>query len=119
MGARNIPHKMIAVGSTLKYTAFDEESYSRGYGIHYETRTSKVYQIRYKMEPYGDISFHSIKTKLTEDPKVGDFIEYEVLDEEAYSRGYGCHMERKKGKISEIVYRMDNGDLVRTKDILS
>lgn len=43
---------------------------------------------------------------------IGEVIAYETLDEEYYSRGYGCIMERKQSKIKGIIYLMENGDRI-------
>ena len=37
------------VGSVVTYQTLDEEYYSRGYGIHYETKASTIVSIYYKM----------------------------------------------------------------------
>lgn len=107
---------MTAIGTTLTYTAFDEESYSRGYGVHYETRKSRVKELRYKVDShYQDISVNNI---LSEDkaPLVGETIKFQFWDGEE-GRGYGWMLSRKEGKITEIYYRMENGDSVKPKDI--
>lgn len=41
-------------GDILTYKTLDEEYYSRGYGISYETKTSKIVEVYYKMEN-GDL----------------------------------------------------------------
>lgn len=48
------PQTKIAVGDVVTYRTIDMESYSRGYGIHYETKASSVITICYKMAN-GDI----------------------------------------------------------------
>jgi hypothetical protein len=37
------------VGDVVTYTTLDEEYYSRGYGINYETKASTIVSIYYKM----------------------------------------------------------------------
>ena len=41
-------------GDTVTYKTVDMESYSRGYGVYYETKTSKVVEICYRLEN-GDL----------------------------------------------------------------
>jgi hypothetical protein len=107
---------MIANGTTLKYTAFDEESYSRGYGVRYETKTNCVKEIRYKIDThYHDIGVNNILSE-NKSPSVGDAIKYEFWDGEE-GRSYGWFLAKKEGTITEILYRMENGDSVRVKDI--
>jgi hypothetical protein len=36
-------------GDVVTYTTLDEESYSRGYGIHMETKASTIVSIYYKL----------------------------------------------------------------------
>ncbi len=49
---------------------------------------------------------------------VGDIVTYETLDEEYYSRGYGCIMETKASTIVAIYYKMANGDLIKEKHLV-
>lgn len=42
--------------------------------------------------------------------KVGDTVQYETLDVESYSRGYGINYETKKSKIIGFKVVLDNGD---------
>ena len=51
----------IQEGQTITYKTLDEESYSRGYGIHYETKTSKVREILYRMANGDLISVQNIQ----------------------------------------------------------
>jgi hypothetical protein len=37
------------VGDVVTYTTLDQEYYSRGYGINYETKASTIVSIYYKM----------------------------------------------------------------------
>jgi hypothetical protein len=37
------------IGSVVSYQTLDEEYYSRGYGINYETKASTIVSIYYKM----------------------------------------------------------------------
>lgn len=48
----------------------------------------------------------------------GQTVTYKTLDEEYYSRGYGISYETKTSKISEICFRMENGDLITVRNIL-
>ena len=50
--------------------------------------------------------------------KVGDRVTYETLDEEYYSRGYGCIMETKASTIVAIYYKMANGDMIRQEKLV-
>lgn len=107
---------MIAIGSTLTYTAFDEESYSRGYGVRYETKTNKISEVRFKVDSHHhDIGVSNL---LSEDKKpcIGDTIKFQFWDGEE-GRGYGWFLARKEGKVTEVIYRMENGDTVKQKDI--
>jgi hypothetical protein len=51
------------------------------------------------------------------DIKEGDAIMYKILDEESYSRGYGICYETKTSKVREVLYRMENGDLISVRNI--
>lgn len=107
---------MIAIGTTLTYTAFDEESYSRGYGIRYETRTSRVSEVRFKMDFYNqDIGKNNILSD-NKSPLVGEIIKYQFWDGEE-GRGYGWVLATKEGNVKEVYYKMENGDSVYPKDI--
>lgn len=107
---------MIAIGTTLSYTAFDEESYSRGYGVHYETRNARVAEFRFKVDShYHDIGTNNILSE-NKSPAVGDTIQFQFWDGEE-GRGYGWMLARKEGKVTDVLYRMENGDQVRFKDI--
>ncbi len=48
-------------GDTITYKTVDMEYYSRGYGVIYETKTSKVVQICYKMENGDTITVRNIQ----------------------------------------------------------
>jgi hypothetical protein len=50
--------------------------------------------------------------------RVGDRVTYETLDEEYYSRGYGCIMETKASTIVSIYYKMANGDLIEQRKLV-
>ena len=107
---------MITIGSSLTYTTLDEESYSRGYGIHYETKTNRISDIRFKVDShYQDIGSNNILVD-NKSPNVGDTIKYEFWDGEE-GRSYGWFLNKKEGKVIEILYRMENGDTVKQKDI--
>ena len=49
---------------------------------------------------------------------VGDKVAYETLDEEYYSRGYGCIMESKASTIVAIYYKMANGDMIKQEKLV-
>lgn len=42
------------IGDVIEYKDVDMESYTRGYGIHYEMRTAKIVGICYKLDN-GDV----------------------------------------------------------------
>ncbi len=48
-------------GQTVTYKILDEESYSRGYGIYYETKTSVIREIKYVMENGDMITVRNIE----------------------------------------------------------
>jgi hypothetical protein len=50
--------------------------------------------------------------------RVGDRVTYETLDEEYYSRGYGCIMETKASTIVSIYYKMANGDMIEQRKLV-
>ena len=112
---------MIAIGTTLTYTAFDQESYSRGYGPSYENRTSRVSDFRYKVQLIPatyvtqDLGVKNIVSE-NKNPSIGETVEVEFMDGEE-GRSYGWFLNRSAGKITEIQYRMENGDTIKTKDI--
>ncbi len=108
---------MYSIGTTLTYTAFDEESYSRGYGYRLETRTNRISEVRFKVDThYQDIGTPNLLSE-NKTPSVGEAVKFQFWDGEE-GRGYGWMLARKEGKITEIVYRMENGDSVKDKDIL-
>jgi hypothetical protein len=43
---------------------------------------------------------------------IGDKVTYQTLDEEYYSRGYGCIMETKTSQIVEVYYKLANHEIV-------
>ncbi len=49
--------------------------------------------------------------------KVGDTVQYETVDMESYSRGYGITYETKKSKIVEFKVVLANGDTESPKKI--
>ncbi len=111
------PDIMYKVGDTITYTAFDEESYSRGYGCHYETKKGKITEIRYKMDNNDEISESYLRGNKPEDIKEGDTLTYEIWDGEE-GRGYGWFKATKTAKVSTIYFRTDKYDShVKTKDI--
>jgi hypothetical protein len=108
---------MYSIGTTLTYTAFDEESYSRGYGARFESRTSRISEIRFKVDThYQDIGVPNILSD-NKTPSLGEDVKYQFWDGEE-GRSYGWFLAQKEGKITEIFYRMENGDSVHAKDIL-
>jgi hypothetical protein len=107
---------MITIGTTLTYKAFDEEYYSRGYGVQFETKQRTVDEIRYKVSShYQDIGVNNIVSE-NKNPSVGDTVNFQFWDGEE-GRSYGWHLTKKEGTISELFYRMKNGDLVNTNVI--
>ena len=52
------------VGDLVKYDTLDMESYSRGYGVRYETKTSKIKEFKVILEN-GDDERVSKITKVT------------------------------------------------------
>jgi hypothetical protein len=50
--------------------------------------------------------------------KVGDTVQYETLDMEHYSRGYGISYETKKSKIVEFKVVLANGDMESPKKLI-
>ena len=107
---------MIKIGTTLTYKAFDEEYYSRGYGVQFETRQNTVAEIRYRVDTYCcDIGATNILSE-NKNPSAGEKVTYQFWDGEE-GRNYGWHLTKKEGTISELFYRMNNGDLVNTEVI--
>ncbi len=107
---------MYSIGTTLTYTAFDMESYSRGYGAHMETKKDRISEVRFKVDTHHhDIGLNNILSE-NKTPSVGETVKFQFWDGEE-GRGYGWMLARKEGKITEIVYRMDNGDSVREENI--
>jgi hypothetical protein len=56
-------------GQSVTYKILDEESYSRGYGIHYEIKTSVIREIRYVMENGDTITLRNIQAAEAKEPK--------------------------------------------------
>ena len=54
----------IQVGDTVTYQTVDMESYSRGYGVSYETKTSRVRGVKVMMEN-GDMETPNKLTKVS------------------------------------------------------
>lgn len=50
--------------------------------------------------------------------QVGQTVKYETLDEEYYSRGYGCIMETKRSQIVSICYKLANGDIMEERKLV-
>jgi len=107
---------MYKVGDTITYQAFDEESYSRGYGCHYETKTAKITEIRYRMENNDEIARSQLLGQLPETIKEGDLLNYEIWDGEE-GRGYGWFKANKKAKILYLLYKTDKYDTVKETEI--
>jgi hypothetical protein len=108
---------MYKVGDTITYQSFDEESYFRGYGCHYETKTAKITDIRYRMENHDEISQSYLCGKKPDSIKEGDTLTYEIWDGEE-GRGYGWFKATKTAKVKEIVFRTDKYDMhVKISDI--
>jgi hypothetical protein len=49
-------------GDLITYKTVDMEYYSRGYGLSYETKTSKIVEICYRMENGDTITVRNIQT---------------------------------------------------------
>jgi hypothetical protein len=108
---------MYKVGDTITYKTFDEESYSRGYGVHYETKTGKITEIRYKMENFDDIKDSYLLGEKPETIKEGDTLNYEIWDGEE-GRSYGWFKATKCAKVKEIIFHTDKYDhSVKISDI--
>jgi hypothetical protein len=107
---------MFKVGDTIKYKILDMESYSRGYGLHYETKTAKIKEIRYEMENHDTIRDSNLRGTNPEVIKEGDTLSYEIMDGEE-GRGYGWFLAQKTSKVAKIYYRTDHYDDVRGTDI--
>ncbi len=54
----------IQIGDTVSYKTLDMESYSRGYGVSYERKTSTVTGVKIKLEN-GDMETPDKLTKVT------------------------------------------------------
>lgn len=61
----------LSVGDLVTYTTVDMEAYSRGYGIHYETKGSTIIAICYKLANGDTIEAkHVVQVQSkSEDPK--------------------------------------------------
>jgi hypothetical protein len=107
---------MFKVGDTIKYKILDMESYSRGYGLHYETKTAKIKEIRYEMENHDTIRESNLRGTNPEVIKEGATLSYEIMDGEE-GRSYGWFLAQKTSKVAKICYRTDHYDDVRGTDI--
>jgi hypothetical protein len=108
---------MYKVGDTITYKSFDEESYSRGYGCHYETKTGKITDIRFRMENHDEISESYLRGEKPDSIKEGDTLTYEIWDGEE-GRSYGWFKATKTAKVKEIIFRTDKYDTrVKISDI--
>ena len=107
---------MFKVNDILTYTAFDEESYSRGYGVHYETKTSRIIEIRFKTDGHHyDVGEGNILSE-NKRPIEGETVRIEFWDGEE-GRAYGWFKAKKECKVTEVLYVMENNDRVRGKDV--
>jgi hypothetical protein len=107
---------MFKINDILTYTAFDEESYSRGYGIQYETKTSRVIEVRFKTDGHHyDIGEANILSE-NKRPVEGETIRIEFWDGEE-GRSYGWGKAIKDCKVTELLYVMENRDRIRQTDI--
>ena len=100
------------IGEEVKYRVLDEESMSRGYGIRYETGTSKIKSIQFKLSNGLLVSGPEI-LKLNEET-----VTYKTVDMEYYSRGYGRIYETGTATIKEIIYALENNYQIKESDIL-
>lgn len=91
------------IGDTVHYRVIDEEYRSRGYGIIYETGSSKIRSIQYTLENGITVSESGIQEKK------GDTITYRTVDMEYYSRGYGLAYETGTSKIRSLRFILENG----------
>lgn len=108
--------KIYKVGDTLTYRIFDEESYSKGYGIRDDILTSKIREIRFKTDGHTyDIGKDNILSE-NKTPQVGETITIEFMDGEE-GRSYGWFMNKKTCKVTELRFRMENGPTIPEKDI--
>lgn len=100
------------VGDTVNYKTLDMEYYSRGYGISYETGTSKIRSIQYRLQNGITVSESDILER-TENQ-----ITYKTLDLESYQRGYGISYDTGTSILQEILYILENGYEITEKNIL-
>jgi hypothetical protein len=108
---------MFKVGDTIKYKILDMESYSRGYGLHYETKTAKIKEIRYEMENHDTIRESNLRGTNPEVIKEGATLSYEIMDGEE-GRGYGWFKAKKTAKVACVLYRTDLYDDVKDSHLV-
>ena len=99
------------IGDTVNYKTLDMEYYSRGYGIAYESGTSKIRSIKYVLENRMTITDSDIQEQKD------DTITYRTLDMEYYGRGYGIAYETGTSKILKIQYILENGYTITKEEI--
>lgn len=100
------------IGDTVNYRTIDMEYYGRGYGIAYESGTSKITKIKFILENKVTITDGDIQERN------GDTITYKTLDMEYYGRGYGIAYETGKSKIDKIYYILENRYTIRKEDVV-
>jgi hypothetical protein len=59
----------LSTGDRVTYKILDQEYYSRGYGINYETKTSAIVEICYKMSNGDMITIRDIEKVEKKEPK--------------------------------------------------
>jgi hypothetical protein len=102
-----------AIGDTITYQTLDIESYSRGYGAHFESITSKIKSIGYKLLNGVTV----VQQDIVE--RKGNEICYKVFDIESYSRGYGVSYDYGNSTIVEEVYCLENNVTITKDQIIS
>lgn len=102
-----------AIGNTITYQTLDIESYSRGYGAHFESITSKIQSIGYKLLNNVTVYPENIVERR------GNEISYKIFDTESYSRGYGVSYEYGKSTILEEIYCLENNATITNDQIIS
>ncbi len=107
---------MLNVGDTIKYEILDMEYYSRGYGVLMEKKTTKIIEIRFRMENHDEIRTSSITGEVPSVIQVGDTLNYEIMDGEE-GRGYGWFKARKTAKVTKVLYRTDQYDDVDASNV--
>lgn len=101
------------VGDTVKYKTLDMEYYQRGYGINYETGTSKIRAIQFRLQNGITVSESDILERSENE------ITYKTLDLESYQRGYGISYDTGSSTLQDILYVLENGYEITEKNILA